>query len=75
MLQKLLGLIWTNEIMTDEFKIGIICPLHKKDDPMQCTNYRGVTLLNTTYKIFSQICYMRLPPLAEKVICNYQCGF
>jgi hypothetical protein len=49
-LQQLFGLIWANEIMPDEFKIGIIRPLHKKGDPMQCSNYRGVTLLNTKPK-------------------------
>jgi sorting nexin-29 len=74
MLQRLVGLIWTNETTPEEFKIGIICPLHKKGDPMQCSNYRGVTLLSTTYKIFSQILCMRLLPYAEEVIGNYQCG-
>jgi hypothetical protein len=28
-LQEFLGSIWINENMPDEWKIGIICPLHK----------------------------------------------
>jgi sorting nexin-29 len=74
-LQEFLGLIWTNENMPDEWKTGIICLLHKKGDPMQCANYRGISLLNTTYKIFSKIMYTQLLPYAEKVTGNYQCGF
>jgi hypothetical protein len=56
-LQEFLGLIWINENMPDKWKIDIICPLHKKGDPMQCANYRGITLLYTTYKAFSKILY------------------
>jgi hypothetical protein len=41
-LQEFLGLIWTNENMPDEWKTGIICPLHKKGDPMQCANYNPI---------------------------------
>jgi hypothetical protein len=74
-LQEFLGLIWINENMPDEWKIGIMCPLHKKGDPMQCASYRGITLLNTTCKVFSKILYTQLLPYAEKVIGNYQCGF
>jgi hypothetical protein len=74
-LQEFLGLIWINENMPNEWKIGIICPLQKKGDPMQCANCRGITLLNTTFKVFSKILYTQLLLYAEKVIGNYQCGF
>jgi hypothetical protein len=65
-LQEFLGLIWINENMPDGWKIGIICPLHKKGDPMQCANYRGINLSYTTYKVFSNILYTQLQPYAEK---------
>jgi sorting nexin-29 len=74
-LQAFLGLLWINENKPDELKIDIICPLHKKCDPMQCANYRRITLLNTTYKAFSKILYTQLLSYAEKFIGNYQCGF
>jgi sorting nexin-29 len=35
----------------------------------------GVILLNTTYKVFSKILYLRLLPYAERAIGSYQCGF
>ena len=58
----------------NEWRIGIICPLLKKGDPMQCANYRGITLLNTTYKVFTKIVYARLLHYAENIISNYQSG-
>jgi len=42
---------------------------------MICDNYRGIALLNTTYKVFSKILIRRLEPLAEKCIGDYLCGF
>jgi len=67
-------LIWKEEKKLNDWRIGIICPLLKKGDPMQCANYRGITLLNTTYKVFSKIVYARLLHYSENMIGNYQSG-
>jgi hypothetical protein len=53
------------EKMPDEWKTGIICPLYKEGDALQCANYRGIVLLNTTYKVFSKVLYLKLLPYAE----------
>jgi hypothetical protein len=41
---------------------------------MTCLNYRGVSLLCTTYKIFSNVLFKRLAPYVEDVIRDYQYG-
>lgn len=51
--------IWDQEEIPSSWKHGIIFPVHKKGDKMDCNNYKGITLLNTGYKIFSNILYMR----------------
>jgi len=50
-------------------------PIYKKGDKTNCTNYRGISLLPTTYKILSNILLSRLIPYAEEVIGDHQCGF
>jgi hypothetical protein len=47
---KLLGQMWTSEIIPGEWSLSIICPIHNKDDVMVCPNCRGVNLLRTVYK-------------------------
>jgi len=48
---------------------------HKKGDKIDCNNYRGISLLPTTYKILSNILLSRLIPYAKEVIGDHQCGF
>jgi hypothetical protein len=42
---------------------------------MTCSNCMGVSLLYTTYKIFSNILFKRLAPCIEGVIGDYQHAF
>jgi hypothetical protein len=58
-----------------EWKESVIVPIHKKGDKTECNNYRGISLLPTTYKILSNILLSRLIPYAEEIMGDYQCGF
>jgi len=42
---------------------------------MDCSNYSGISLLPTTYKIFIQYAVINLTPYAEGIIGDHQCGF
>jgi hypothetical protein len=67
--------VWIKkEIPRDRLK-AIICPLHKKGDQLKCANYRGITLLNVTYKVFSVILYTRLLLHLNSKLGHYQAGF
>jgi hypothetical protein len=68
-------LIWNKEELPEEWKESIIVPVYKKGDKIDCNNYRGISLLPTTYKILSNILLSRLTPYAEEIIGDYQCGF
>jgi len=56
-------------------KESIIVPTHKKGDKTDCSNYRGISLLPTTYKILSNILLSRLILYAKEIIGDHQCGF
>jgi sorting nexin-29 len=56
LLQRIFDLlmqVWFQERMPQEWEIGIIFPLFKKGDRRECSNYRGITLLNSIYKLFT----------------------
>jgi len=74
-IHKLIISIWNKEELPEEWKESIIVPIHKKGDKTDCNNYRGISLLPTTYKILSNILLSRLIPYAEEVIGDHQCGF
>jgi hypothetical protein len=48
-------LIWNKEELPHQWKESIVMPIHKKDDKTECSNYWGISLLPTSYKILSNI--------------------
>jgi hypothetical protein len=50
-IHKLIKLIWKKEELPDQRKESIMVPVHKKGDKTDCSNYRGISLLSTSYKI------------------------
>ena len=61
--------------LTEEWKESIIVPIYKKGDKTDCNNYRGISLLPTTYKILYNILLSRVTPYTEEIIGDHQCGF
>jgi len=43
--------VWETEILPTDWGVAYICPIHKKGDKQVCSNYRGIALLDTTYKV------------------------
>jgi len=74
-IHKLIISIWKKEKLHEEWKESIIVPIHKKGDKSDCNNYRGISLLPTTYKILFNILLSRLIPYAKEIIGDHQCSF
>ena len=52
LLQRILQDIWETEDIPDDWKRGVIVKLPKKGDLADCNNWRGITLLPITSKVF-----------------------
>ncbi|GFY07404.1 transposon TX1 uncharacterized 149 kDa protein [Trichonephila clavipes] len=74
-LHKIMVKIWETEKIPIEWEEGSVCPIFKKGDQLECRNYREITLLNTAYKIFSNLLFARLQSYTDKLIGSYQWGF
>lgn len=73
----LLNIIFLREDFPDSFRSSIIIPLYKKGDVNVVTNYRGLSLLDTMYKIFTGLLLNRINSwvLCNNVINEFQAGF
>ena len=67
--------IWQDEQAPDEWNHDLIVKLKKKGDLGNCDNWRGITLLSLTSKIFSRIILKRLQDALEKDLRQEQAGF
>ena len=61
-IHKLINFAWSEKEWPEEWKELMIVPAYKKGDKTDCSNYRGISLLPTTYKILSKILPSRLNP-------------
>jgi len=65
---KLVTTIWDTEQMPQDGGTSIICPVYKQGDKLECRNYRGISLLNVTYKIFTNLLTRYIEPYVEEIL-------
>ena len=73
-MHELVTRIWNDEELPEEWRTGIIFPLYKKGDKLECGNYRGIALLNIAYKIFANILYRRFLPYSDSNVGDFRVG-
>lgn len=74
---RILNRVWKGEKMPDRWRLGVISPIYKKGDKHNVNNYRGVTLLDVTYKIYATILNEKLKNEidAKNILPDTQAGF
>nr|CAH7719234.1 unnamed protein product [Callosobruchus chinensis] len=75
MFTELLNKAWEEKQIPDDWKIGIIIPIHKKGDSMDCNNYRGITLLSVLSKVYERLLNKKLREHIERDLDEAQSGF
>jgi hypothetical protein len=61
--------------LPEEWEESVNVPIYQNGDKTDRSNYRGISLLSTTYKILSNILLSRLTPHGEEIIGDHQCSF
>jgi sorting nexin-29 len=61
--------------MPNEWNKSIICPIYKKGEKSECSNYREISLLNTAYKILATVINNKLKTYAEDLLSQDQNGY
>jgi hypothetical protein len=72
---NLLNECWQRCEIPDDWEKARIISLFKKGERLSCENYRGLSLLNTSYKVYSKILTNRLKVIADKLFLEEQSGF
>jgi hypothetical protein len=65
--------IWNNDELPKKLE-SIIVPVYKQGDKADCSNYRGISLFSTSYKMLSSI-LSRLSLCVYEITGDHQCGF
>ena len=58
-----------------DFALGWMCPIYKKKDRTEISNYRPITLLNTDYKILTKTLALQLMEHIPTMVHKDQAGF
>jgi sorting nexin-29 len=74
-IHRLINSIWNNVELPQQWKESITVPIYKKGDTNDCNNYRGISLLQTTHKILSNILTSRLMSCVYKITGDHQGEF
>jgi hypothetical protein len=69
--------VFTSASYPEDWCTGIICPIFKKGDPMDCSNWRGITAGSILGKVYAMILEKRLDSWVENggLRADFQAGF
>jgi sorting nexin-29 len=75
LLHDLVCHIWSEETVPSDWSTAVIIPLFKKGSRKDCSNYRGVSLLDSSSKVLENITLSRVRPEREVRTRENQAGF
>jgi len=74
-LLELINKCWKESSIPEEWGQARVNPLFKKVKRDDCSNYRGVNLSNSGYKIYAKIITQRFKTISEAILLEEQNGF
>ena len=74
-LYELLLKIWESERVPNDWRCGLIIRLSKKENLMECGNWRGITLLPVAAKVLGKVISIRIRDTVDTKLRQEQAGF
>nr|VZI31577.1 unnamed protein product [Spirometra erinaceieuropaei] len=74
-LHEVIERAWRDEVVPDDWGLGILVPILKKGDKARCENYRGISLIDVAAKIFAIVLLRRFQPVRDSRTRPNQAGF
>ena len=56
-------------------KYADVTPIHKKNDKTDKENYRPISILPNTSKVYETLMYNQIYPYFDRLFPKFQCGF
>lgn len=66
---------WDSGEVPLDWRTGVVVPVYKKGDKMECSNYRGISLLSLPGKIYAKVLESKVRAIVEPRMADEQCGF
>nr|VZI48410.1 unnamed protein product [Spirometra erinaceieuropaei] len=74
-LHEVMERAWRDEVVPDDWGLGILVPILKKGDKTRCENYRGISLIDVAAKIFAIVLLNRFQAVRDSRTRPNQAGF
>nr|VZI51238.1 unnamed protein product [Spirometra erinaceieuropaei] len=74
-LHEVIERAWRDEVVPDDWGLGILVPILKKGDKTRCENYRGISLIDVAAKIFAIVLLRRFQAVRDSRTRPNQAGF
>ncbi|BHF75672.1 hypothetical protein SprV_0501876800 [Sparganum proliferum] len=74
-LHEVIERAWRDELVPDDWGLGILVPILKKGDKTRCENYRGISLIDVAAKIFAIVLLRRFQAVRDSRTRPNQAGF
>nr|VZI19584.1 unnamed protein product [Spirometra erinaceieuropaei] len=74
-LNELIERAWIDEVVPDDWDLGILVPILTEGDNTRCENYRGISLIDVAAKIFVIVLLRRFQAVRDSRTRPNQAGF
>ena len=72
---KVYNIVWREGVAPSDWMNVLIVPVYKKGSRLDCTNYKGISLMSVVGKVFAQVLNVRVKRLTVDKVMNEQGGF